>query len=145
MSFFRTRTLSRSPQAPRARQRHAPPASATRPRGALRVTLGPIASRTTDKMIKVLESKYNDYGFFIGWEQDSDWRILMQKEMKKTQIKVKKLWRRYAPWGVQRTVYNIWANFEFVVRKVRSLVLPDDKPKRKPRSSGSSSKSSTRR
>ena len=105
-------------------------------------------ARHTDKMIKVLESKYNDYGFFIGWEQDSDWRILMQKEMKKTQIKVKKLWRRYAPWGVQRTVYNIWANFEFVVRKVRSLVLPDDKPKRKPRSSSSSSsssKSSTRR
>ena len=85
-----------------------------------------------EKMVKVLESKYEDYGFFIGWEQDSDWRVLMQKEMKKTLAKAKKLWRRHAPWGLQRTVYNIWSNVEFVINKVRALVVPPpERPKKR--------------
>ena len=93
-----------------------------------------------DKMVKVLESKYNDYGFFIGWEQDSDWRVLMQKEMKKTLAKGKKYWRRYAPWGVQKVFYNIYYNVNYVIKKVRALIQPAPErgakgAKKRPRSS----------
>lgn len=97
-----------------------------------------------DKMIKVLESKYNDYGYFIGWEMDSDWRVLMGKEMKKTYQKARKIYQKKVPWGVQRTFYNIYYNAKKVYYKIYNVfVPPETKPKR--RSSSSSSSSSRKR
>ena len=36
-----------------------------------------------EKMVKILEAKYGDYGFFLEWEKDSDMRAIMKKETDK--------------------------------------------------------------
>jgi hypothetical protein len=68
-------------------------------------------------LIKRLERKYGDYGYFLNWEEDdAAWKLAMEK-LVQTQKYLQKKFDRYAPQVVQRGVYNAKMNFTRYYRK----------------------------
>ena len=79
------------------------------------------------KMIKVLEAKYHDYGFFIGWKEDADFQKFMKQEAMKYFRKSQVLYKKHMPFRLRVAFYNMYHNLDRLVgtpiRLVYDLVL----------------------
>ena len=64
------------------------------------------------KMIKVLEAKYHDYGFFIGWRDDADFKHFIKQESTRAFRKAQLYYRKYVPFKLRVAFYNMYANTE---------------------------------
>jgi len=101
------------------------------------------------KMIKVLEAKYGDYGFFLGWEQDRTFNAFLKNQAGELSDKVQFYYKRYMPYKVRVALYKMYSIVDKIfrpyvdfIRKVLLDFFPDLKDYigvppyyRKPRSS----------
>ena len=60
------------------------------------------------KMIKVLEAKYNDYGFFLGWQEDESFKGFLKKEGTEAWVKAQFYYKKYAPYKVRMALYKMY-------------------------------------
>ena len=73
------------------------------------------------KLIKRLERKYGDYGYFIEWEKDEAPMTLAFEKLWETQEMAAKQFDRHAPAIVKTGARNMRANFGFVYKKGNRL------------------------
>mmetsp|Transcript_26919 Transcript_26919/g.80703 ORF Transcript_26919/g.80703 Transcript_26919/m.80703 type:complete len:258 (+) Transcript_26919:207-980(+) len=114
------------------------------------------------KMIKVLEAKYNDYGFFLGWEKDRTLGAFVKTQAGQLFTSGQYYYKKHMPYQVRKAFYKMYEVLDRIFRPyidfIRARILdffPDAKDYigippyyRKPRSSSrrsSSSSSSTKR
>ncbi|KAL3944994.1 MAG: hypothetical protein SGBAC_000914 [Bacillariaceae sp.] len=72
------------------------------------------------KMVKKLERKYQDYGYFIGWEEDEAPLILAMEQLQETyDTWIHSYWNVYAPQVLKTGARNIRYNLTFLQKKVR--------------------------
>lgn len=120
------------------------------------------------KLIKRLERKYQDYGYFLGWEEDEAPMVMAKEQLQETySLWINSYWNVYAPQPAKTAARNIRYNVTFLHKKFYKLfwkkVWPhlepflgvpkgadkqkrkdrDEARKRKERTSGSSSSSSS--
>ena len=70
------------------------------------------------KLIKKLERKYGDYGYFIGWEEDEQAVRAVQEQLEDLQkMWLDNVWNRYAPRILRTAVNNIRRNLRFLYKK----------------------------
>jgi len=74
-----------------------------------------------DAMIKKLERKYHDYGYFIGWEKDAAPSTLAWKKIDETYTWVNKEFRKHAPRPVRTAVSNAYYNGQYVIKRGRKI------------------------
>lgn len=91
-------------------------------------------------MIKKLEAKYGDYGFFIGWEKENDFAAIQKKTFDYVYKHGNKYYQRYVPFPVRTGFRNIYYNVYNLVSKgyktIDGLINPKpSKSKSKRRSS----------
>mmetsp|Transcript_27577 Transcript_27577/g.84609 ORF Transcript_27577/g.84609 Transcript_27577/m.84609 type:complete len:271 (-) Transcript_27577:1183-1995(-) len=65
-----------------------------------------------DKMVKTLEAKYGDYGFFLGWRDDADFKAFVKKEAAKSLAKAQVYYRIYVPFRLRVALFNMYTNLE---------------------------------
>ncbi|KAJ1451699.1 hypothetical protein M885DRAFT_468177 [Pelagophyceae sp. CCMP2097] len=100
------------------------------------------------KMVKVLEAKYQDYGFFIGWEKDGDFSTFMINEGAKSLRLAERYYQVYVPFRVRITLFRMYTNVHTVTspvvtplyRMARGLLGYDDGPAPGGRRASTSSK-----
>jgi len=74
------------------------------------------------KLIRKLERKYNDYGYFVGWEEDEAALRLVQDQFEDMySVWIQQYWNKYAPVEVRSRVRNIKYNLTTVYKKGRKL------------------------
>ena len=96
------------------------------------------------KLVKRLERKYGDYGYFINWEQDEAPMYLAIDKLYETRDMLQTQFDRHAPALVKTGVRNMQHNLGFVYRKAHRawkkqvwpilqpyLGVPDEKAARK--------------
>lgn len=72
------------------------------------------------KLIKKLERKYQDYGYFIDWEEDEAVLTNIKEKAKELyDIWLKDYWNRYAPQALKTAFRNIRYNLSFLYKKSR--------------------------
>lgn len=80
------------------------------------------------KMIKVLEAKYGDYGFFLNWENDADFSKFAQKELRKYYKWCERYYKQYMPYRLRVAFFNMYTIIDNLVRPivtlVRSIIFP---------------------
>ena len=64
-------------------------------------------------LTKKLEAKYNDYGYFIGWEKDNDFAAMQKESLQKLQKYAAKYYQRYVPWQMRNGFSNIYKNLRW--------------------------------
>ena len=70
------------------------------------------------KLVKKLERKYQDYGYFLGWEEDEAPLTLALEQIAETRdYFVHQYWNRYAPQVLKTAARNIRYNLTFVFKK----------------------------
>jgi hypothetical protein len=69
------------------------------------------------KLVKRLERKYGDYGYFINWEQDEAPMNLAFEQLWETKEMLDKQFDRHAPAIVKTGARNMRANFGFLYKK----------------------------
>ncbi|CAB9517508.1 expressed unknown protein [Seminavis robusta] len=70
------------------------------------------------KLVKKLERKYQDYGYFLGWEEDEAPLTLALEQIAETrEYFVNQYWNRYAPQILKTAARNIRYNLAFVYKK----------------------------
>lgn len=70
------------------------------------------------KLIKKLERKYQDYGYFMGWEEDeAPIRIAMEHLRATYDTWVQNYWNRYAPQLLKTAFRNIRYNLTFLYKR----------------------------
>jgi len=69
------------------------------------------------KLVKRLERRYQDYGYFQSWEQDEAPMKLAMEQLDDTREKLGKYWMQYAPDVVKTGVRNAQGNFKFLYKK----------------------------
>lgn len=69
------------------------------------------------KLVKRLERKYGDYGYFINWEQDEAPMTLAFEQLWETQEAMAKQFDRHAPAIVKTGARNMRHNFGFLYKK----------------------------
>ncbi len=69
------------------------------------------------KLVKRLERKYQDYGYFLNWEQDEAPMTLAFEKLDETKKYVQKQFNKHAPQGVKNAVRNISFNLGKLYRK----------------------------
>lgn len=69
------------------------------------------------KLVKRLERRYQDYGYFQNWEQDEAPMKIAMEQLDETREKLGKLWMKHAPPVVKTGVRNARGNFKFLYRK----------------------------
>lgn len=52
------------------------------------------------KLIKRLESKYHDYGFFLGWDKENDFATLQKKSLEYVSANANRFYQQYMPFQV---------------------------------------------
>ena len=73
-------------------------------------------------LIKKLERKYQDYGYFLGWEEDEAPMRLAMEQLQSTYTDVWLVnWNRYAPQILKTGARNIRYNLTFLVKKFRKV------------------------
>ena len=111
------------------------------------------------KMIKVLEAKYGDYGFFLGWEQDRTFGKFMKTQAGEGAEIVQYYYKRHMPYKARVAFYKMYSLLDKIFRPyvdfIRTQLLhiwPDLKDYigvppyyRKPRSSSSRSSTTKRK
>ena len=60
------------------------------------------------KMVKVLEAKYGDYGYFMGWENDASFTAFLSKEGAKWAQASQFYYRRYMPYKARMAFYKMY-------------------------------------
>jgi len=71
------------------------------------------------KLIKRLERKYQDYGYFLNWEDDEAPYKLAKEKLGITAEFIGKKWKRYAPLPLQNGSRNMKHNLGYLYRKGR--------------------------
>jgi uncharacterized protein with HEPN domain len=69
------------------------------------------------KLVKRLERKYGDYGYFINWEQDEAPMTLALEQIWETHEKISKQFDKHAPAIVKTGARNVRANLTFLYKK----------------------------
>jgi len=70
------------------------------------------------KLIKSLERKYQDYGYFMGWEQDEAPMKLISEYLQDIYKMWIKQWNKFAPQVAKTAARNARYNLTFVYKKV---------------------------
>ena len=74
------------------------------------------------KLIKKLERKYQDYGYFLGWEEDEAPLTLAIEQLVQTrEYFVHQYWNRYAPQPLKTAGRNISYNLSFLAKKGKKV------------------------
>lgn len=73
------------------------------------------------KLIKNLERKYQDYGYFMGWEEDEAPMKLMTEYLKDIYGMWIKQWNKHAPQVLKTAARNARYNFTTVYKKGRKI------------------------
>lgn len=74
------------------------------------------------KLVKKLERKYQDYGYFMGWEEDEAPLTLALEQLEQArEYFVHQYWNRYAPQILKTAARNIRYNLTFLVKKGRKV------------------------
>mmetsp|Transcript_9980 Transcript_9980/g.13995 ORF Transcript_9980/g.13995 Transcript_9980/m.13995 type:complete len:306 (-) Transcript_9980:182-1099(-) len=73
------------------------------------------------KLIKRLERKYGDYGYFVGWEQDEAPITLAFEKLHETADVIQGQWNYYAPQPAKNAVRNAKYNLTTLYRKGRKI------------------------
>ena len=71
------------------------------------------------KLVKRLERKYQDYGYFLNWEQDEAPMTLAFEKLDETKQFIQKKFNRHAPQGVKNVARNVNYNLGTLYRKGR--------------------------
>lgn len=70
------------------------------------------------QLIKKLERKYQDYGYFMGWEQDeAPLRIVKEQMQGLYDTWIQQYWNRYAPQVLKTAFRNIRYNLTFLYKR----------------------------
>lgn len=73
------------------------------------------------KLIKRLERKYQDYGYFLNWEEDEAPMTLAFEKLDETKIMIQKEFNKRAPQQVKTAVRNISFNLGKLYKKGRVI------------------------
>lgn len=74
------------------------------------------------KLIKKLERKYQDYGYFVGWEEDeAPMRIAMEQLQATYDVWLQQYWNKYAPQLLKTAFRNIRYNLTFLYKKSKKV------------------------
>jgi hypothetical protein len=74
------------------------------------------------QMVKKLERKYQDYGYFLGWEEDEAPMALAMEQVRETyNTWIHSYWNVYAPQTLKTGARNIRYNFTFLQKKLRRV------------------------
>ena len=69
-------------------------------------------------LVKKLERKYQDYGYFLGWEEDEAPLTLAMEQLQETyNVWLTSYWNVYAPQPIKTAVRNIRYNVLFLKKK----------------------------
>jgi len=72
------------------------------------------------KLIKRLERKYQDYGYFLGWENDEAPLVLAMEQLQDVYtLWINSYWNVYAPQSLKTAARNIRYNLTFLQKKFR--------------------------
>jgi hypothetical protein len=72
------------------------------------------------KLVKNLERKYQDYGYFLGWEEDEAPLTLALEQVHETySVWIHSYWNVYAPQPLKTAARNIRYNLTFLQKKFR--------------------------
>jgi len=69
------------------------------------------------KMIKKMERKYQDYGYFMGWEEDEAPLALALEQLEETRATVQRKWNKHAPLPLKTAARNIHGNMNVLHKK----------------------------
>lgn len=73
-------------------------------------------------LVKRLERKYQDYGYFIGWEQDEAPFTLAKEQLQETySVWINSYWNVYAPQQAKTAARNIRYNVTFLHKKFHKI------------------------
>jgi len=71
------------------------------------------------QLVKKLERKYQDYGYFLGWEDDEAPMALAMEQVKETYtLWINSYWNVYAPQQAKTAARNIRYNLTFLHKKI---------------------------
>ena len=73
------------------------------------------------KLIKRLERKYQDYGYFLNWEEDEAPMTLAFEKLDETKVMIQKEFNKRAPQQVKTAVRNISYNLGTLYKKGRVI------------------------
>merc|ERR1712232_867234 len=74
------------------------------------------------KLVKKLERKYQDYGYFLGWEEDeAPLRLALQQLEASRDYIVHQYWNRYAPQVLKTAGRNVRYNLTFLFKRLRKV------------------------
>jgi len=73
------------------------------------------------RLVKKLERKYQDYGYFIGWEKDDAPMILAKAKLQETFDYGGQLYQRHAPRKVKRYGRNAYYNLNSLYKKGKKV------------------------
>jgi len=74
------------------------------------------------KLVKKLERKYQDYGYFMGWEEDEAPLTLALEQLAQTRDEfVNQYWNRYAPQPLKTAARNVRYNLTFLLKKFKKV------------------------
>mmetsp|Transcript_19637 Transcript_19637/g.25957 ORF Transcript_19637/g.25957 Transcript_19637/m.25957 type:complete len:311 (-) Transcript_19637:121-1053(-) len=73
------------------------------------------------QLVKRLERKYGDYGYFVGWEQDEAPMTLAFEKLHETGDLIQGKWNYYAPQPAKNAVRNAKYNLSTVYRKGKKI------------------------
>ena len=72
------------------------------------------------KLVKKLERKYQDYGYFLGWEEDEAPLTLALEQVQETySVWIHSYWNVYAPQPAKTAARNIRYNLPYLNKKFR--------------------------
>uniref|UniRef100_A0A7S4AQK4 Uncharacterized protein n=1 Tax=Pseudo-nitzschia australis TaxID=44445 RepID=A0A7S4AQK4_9STRA len=75
------------------------------------------------KLVKRLERKYQDYGYFLGWEEDEAPMALAKEQLKETySLWINSYWNVYAPQQAKTAARNIRYNLTFLHKKIHKII-----------------------
>jgi hypothetical protein len=73
-------------------------------------------------LLKKLERKYQDYGYFLGWEEDEAPIALAMEQVQETyDLWINSYWNVYAPQPIKTAARNIRYNLAFLKKKAHKV------------------------
>jgi len=74
------------------------------------------------KLVKKLERKYQDYGYFLGWEEDEAPFVIAKEQLQDTYtLWINSYWNVYAPQQAKTAARNIRYNLTFLHKKFHKI------------------------
>jgi hypothetical protein len=73
-------------------------------------------------LVKKLERKYQDYGYFVGWQEDEAPLVMAKEQLRDTYtLWINSYWNVYAPQQAKTAARNIRYNLTFLHKKFHKL------------------------